>query len=110
MRKTIGTGLFVIVLIYGLASCDGANLVGLNEYFVTFDLEGGNIDDDTDSITIAVESNETIINLPYPQKEGYSFGGWYYQKNGVGDKFTSATRVINNTTVYANWIPELTEG
>ncbi len=41
--------------------------------------------------------------LPNPTRTGYTFGGWYTGINGSGTKFTAATTVNANITVYAKW-------
>ncbi|WP_347025170.1 InlB B-repeat-containing protein, partial [Hungatella hathewayi] len=38
-------------------------------------------------------------------RPGYSFGGWYTEKNGSGNLFTVETPIETNMTVYAKWIP-----
>jgi uncharacterized repeat protein (TIGR02543 family) len=43
-------------------------------------------------------------NMPEePVKSGYTFGGWYTQRNGGGSGFTGDTRVTGDITVYAWW-------
>ena len=70
---------------------------------VTFDLDGGDIYGDTTSVKITVISGKTISSLPYPQKAGEIFGGWFSEKNGSGDKFTTTTIVESDITVFAHW-------
>ena len=36
-----------------------------------------------------------------PTKAGFTFNGWYKDKNGTGDAFTASTIVSEDTTVYA---------
>ncbi|WP_283146241.1 InlB B-repeat-containing protein [Gardnerella vaginalis] len=36
-----------------------------------------------------------------PTKAGFTFNGWYQDKNGTGDAFTASTIVSEDTTVYA---------
>lgn len=38
-----------------------------------------------------------------PAREGYRFTGWNTQPDGGGKRFTTATRVLEDTTVYAQW-------
>ena len=38
-----------------------------------------------------------------PTKDGYTFGGWYTQKDGAGTQFTGDTVVTADVTVYAWW-------
>jgi uncharacterized repeat protein (TIGR02543 family) len=72
---------------------------------VTFDMDGGNVDGNTASITVTVQSGGTIANLPTPQKANNTFGGWYTEKNGGGNAFSASTQVTANITVYAKWTP-----
>jgi uncharacterized repeat protein (TIGR02543 family) len=77
---------------------------------VTFDMDGGNIDGNTASITVTVKSGGTIANLPTPQKANNTFGGWFTVKNGSGNAFTASTQVTSNITVYAKWTPSGNSG
>jgi len=72
---------------------------------VTFDMDGGNIDGNTASMTVTVQSGGTIAGLPNPQKANNTFGGWFTDRNGDGNAFTASTPVASNITVYAKWTP-----
>jgi uncharacterized repeat protein (TIGR02543 family) len=44
-----------------------------------------------------------------PARSGYSFSGWYTERNGGGAQFviaTASTTVRADTTVYAKWLPD----
>ena len=43
--------------------------------------------------------------LPAPSREGYTFGGWYFNKDFDGSEVTSSTTVTRETahTLYAKW-------
>jgi uncharacterized repeat protein (TIGR02543 family) len=100
MKKTVFCVLLAMVLAFGFIGCGSMD----NECTVTFDLDGGNIDGNTDPVKITVQSGETIAHLPPdPQKNNDTFGGWFSSKNGLGNEFTSATTVTSNRTVYAKW-------
>jgi uncharacterized repeat protein (TIGR02543 family) len=73
-------------------------------------MDGGNIDGNTASITVTVQSGGTIASLPAPQKANNTFGGWYTERNGGGNAFTASTQVASNITVYAKWTPSATQG
>ena len=98
MKKTVFFGLLAMVLAFGFIGCEIDN-----NYTVTFNLDGGNINGNTSSVQISVESGGTIDNLPNPQRTGYSFGGWFTGTNGAGNQFTTTTVVTENRTVFANW-------
>jgi uncharacterized repeat protein (TIGR02543 family) len=73
---------------------------------VTFNLDGGNVNGSTTSLTRLVDNGASIgsANMPpEPTKGGYAFGGWYTSRNGAGTQFTSSTTVSANITVYAKW-------
>lgn len=100
MRTTVFFGSFIIMLVFGLVGCDIENA----ESNVTFDLNGGNINGNTFSVNIQIKSGETIENLPNPTKEDNIFGGWFAEQNGLGNEFTTSTKVASNITVYAKWL------
>jgi uncharacterized repeat protein (TIGR02543 family) len=67
-------------------------------YTVTFNSNGG-----TYINSVTVEANGYINYLPTPSRTGYTFGGWYTDKN-LYYEFTNRTRVTDNITLYAKWI------
>jgi uncharacterized repeat protein (TIGR02543 family) len=90
----------LIVLVFGFFGCDN---LGDKDFTVTFDLDGGNINGNTDQIKIVVKNGETIANLPEPQKQNFSFNGWFTSKNGLGNQFTNTTSVTSDLAVFAKW-------
>jgi len=71
---------------------------------VTFDSDGASTVADPESKTID-SSSSTIDDLPTPPKKtGFTFGGWFTEKNGAGTEFTASTTVTGSLTVYAKWI------
>jgi hypothetical protein len=97
----------IITLGFGIVGCDNDNgKTGTDEFTVTFDLDGGNIDGVTSNVEITVKSGEKIANLPVPQKADNTLGGWFTEKNGNGDEFVSTIEVTSNLTVFAKWIPD----
>lgn len=81
---------------------------------INFDLDGGTINGSDTMATQTVYSNEKLgtakcypndqtFEIPIaPQKEGYTFLGWYTQAEG-GTKYTFTEAVSNNITLYAHW-------
>ena len=67
-------------------------------YTVTFDVQGGTA---VDPVTVAQGGSVSLPTAPI--KDGYVFGGWYTQKDGVGTQFTADTVVDADVTVYAKW-------
>ncbi|MDR2785456.1 MAG: InlB B-repeat-containing protein [Treponema sp.] len=51
------------------------------------------------------EGDSVIPPLPSPTKSGYTYDGWYTEKNGGGTQFTTSTKVTADITVYAKWKP-----
>ena len=81
-------------------------IIGEDEFVVTFDLAGGNVNGSTSSVQIAVSNGGMVDNLPNPQRTNYSFGGWFTGTDGAGNQFTSTTVVTENRTVFAKWTSE----
>lgn len=66
----------------------------INEYTVTFDVNGGSAVDPK-----KVEYNKTVAEPTAPTKEGYTFEGWY-----DGDvKYDFNTKVTKDVTLKAKW-------
>ena len=49
-------------------------------------------------------SNSVGITLPTPEKDGYSFDGWYDNASFTGTKYTGLYTPTATTTLYAKWI------
>lgn len=56
--------------------------------------------------TVSVKYNNTIGQLTTPTKTGYVFKGWYTASQG-GTKVNTSTRILGDTTFYAQWIADL---
>lgn len=67
------------------------------QYTLTFD--AGNSDK---PIIITVNKNGTVANLPYPERDGYIFGGWYSDR-AFNVPFTAGTKVNSDMKLYARW-------
>ena len=70
----------------------------LNKYSLNFDSNGSG--EAIPSKTI--NYNEEYGNLPVPVREGYTFTGWYTEKDG-GQEVSNNTRLTNDVTIYAHW-------
>ena len=71
---------------------------GVSTYTVNFNTNGGK--------TIksqSVKKNATATEPAAPEKEGYTFGGWFADKD-LTEKYDFATKVTQNITLYAKWI------
>lgn len=66
-----------------------------NQYRVTFNTVGG-----SDVTPLSVAYGSAVGTLPATTKDGYTFNGWY---DGDGAKWTDATEVTGDVTLYASW-------
>jgi uncharacterized repeat protein (TIGR02543 family) len=74
---------------------------------VTFNADGGS--PATQTRTASSGSAIGASTMPAdPTKRGYGFGGWHTEVNGGGTKFTAATTVTEDITVYAKWLEQYT--
>ena len=72
----------------------------LNKYTLKFDATGGICQ----TISKTVTYNSLIGNLPIPEKQGYTFIGWYPGVDGSGSMYTESTKMpARNMTLYAKW-------
>ena len=76
-----------------------------NTYIVTWDFQGGNINDDTSNKTESVESGSTVeFNTYKPTKTGYTFVGWSTDKSATsGSMSGNSDPITANITFYAIW-------
>lgn len=72
----------------------------LNEFTVTFDAYGGNVDTKSKTVIYGEQYGE----LPVPTRTGYTFYGWFTTKEN-GDQITSDTvvAITADQTLYAAW-------
>ena len=69
----------------------------LNTYIITFDAKGGTV-----SLTSKeVKENEKYGELPIPEKEGYTFLGWYLNDNKIND--TDTVKIKSDKTFEAKY-------
>lgn len=65
---------------------------------ITFDANDGT----TPDAYVKVVSGSVIGTLPDLTREGYTFLGWYTEKDG-GDQVTTSTVITEDLTIYAHW-------
>ncbi len=91
-RKILPIILIVVLSVLVLVSCTNTT------FTVTFDVDGQTY------LASEVKKGGTL-NLPTPPvKTGYTFDGWYLDKDVWTQPYFSTTRVINDITVYAHFI------
>lgn len=78
------------------------------QYMVTFDINIGQSEQYL-STTIKVISGGAYHDLPTPTREGYTFEGWYTEKEG-GTKIENGTKVdiVGHHQLHAHWKKEST--
>lgn len=94
---------FVLYGGYLTASLDDITVTKLSEITVSFDSNGGSDVGDIEQL-----SHDYIIAPDEPEREGYTFTGWYTDKE-LKNKFDFTKTLVTKTiTLYAGWekIPE----
>jgi uncharacterized repeat protein (TIGR02543 family) len=77
----------------------------INEYTVTFDSQGGS------AVGSVTADYGTLISKPAdPVKDGYTFGGWYMDKECTDAWDFVSHDVKSDTTLYAKWTENLPVG
>jgi len=81
---------------YDLPSSGGGGS-SVTRYTVKFDTNGGS------SVSSAtVNKNAKVAEPKTPEKDGYTFGGWYTDKE-FAEKYDFESKVTKNFTLYAKW-------
>jgi Listeria-Bacteroides repeat domain (List_Bact_rpt). len=70
------------------------------ESTITFDLEGGSINDSNAALIFTGTMDSEPVNVPTPYREGYNFDGWSPSIDGNTVSFTSSDQVFT-----ARWTP-----
>jgi uncharacterized repeat protein (TIGR02543 family) len=116
--KFLGFIALVAVMGFTMAACPGdddgkddgkEDETGETYFTVTLDFDGGYMLTGSVKVTsgsLRVKSGDNaggFLSTFNPQKDNYTFGGWFTQRNGAGTQFTNETKVTSNLTVYAKW-------
>jgi len=95
IRKLFGLSIFLLAII--LTGCTTSV-----SFTINFDSNGG-----TDVAAIVTDGSSTITIPGDPTKEGFFFGGWYWDNNTFSQPFTANSLLdsplSSNMTVYAKW-------
>lgn len=70
----------------------------INAYTVTFESNGG-----TYFSPVSVKVNDYLASIPTPVRNGYTFAGWFTDKNCYYSFDYRYTRITSNLTLYAKW-------
>lgn len=85
----------------GKSATSEVTVTNKNHRTVTFETNGGS----SISSLSAIERGSKITAPTNPTKEGFTFGGWF-KDTGLTQAWDFANdTVMNNTTLYAKWIP-----
>jgi uncharacterized repeat protein (TIGR02543 family) len=68
-------------------------------YTITFDANGGTVTPTFGT----TDERWTLVELPTPTRDGYTFNGWYTAATGAGARVTESRMYSTNTTIYARW-------
>lgn len=81
---------------------------GEDKVTVTFDDDNDTTLGDYASVTVKPGTTLGELMPANPEKDDYSFDGWYTEKAGAGTEFTGETPVNSTQTVYAKWAQNVT--
>ena len=80
-----------------------------NTVTLTYDKAAADAAEVMPNTTETVLSGQSLTNagkkLGITSRPGYTFGGWYTEKNGEGSSFNETFVIEVSMTVYAKWIP-----
>ncbi len=101
-KKIIVIAILIISIVLSLSACNTKN-----EIKIYFSTNGGS------EIACLVSDGESEISLPSPTKEGFTFGGWFFD-DGTFEQQVTATSLLEKSvssdiTIYAKWIPITTD-
>jgi uncharacterized repeat protein (TIGR02543 family) len=68
------------------------------KYKLSYNANGGSVNPSSKTLN----KGDKYGTLPTPVRSGYTFNGWYTEKNG-GTKVSSNTIINSNVTIYAHW-------
>lgn len=89
----------LVALVFALVGCEDKPIEEEKEqvYKITYVLNGGTL------LGANKFTKEDLpLTLPTPTKEGYEFGGWFFEDNFVGVPVTQLTEP-EDVTLYAKW-------
>ena len=74
-------------------------------YTVKFVPEGGTFEEGA-SNTASVEYNKSVESVPGVFKNGYTFKGWFTEKDGKGTQIQAGSQITSDVTAYAYWVKD----
>jgi len=100
--STIFIAITAILMVTAVLSSVQAVDAAPKKVKVTWNANGGKIGKINTKITPVKKNAKVGKLLKTPIRNGYEFKGWYTKKSG-GKKISSATKVKNKVTYYAQW-------
>ena len=101
MKKISGLFLSLIISLLFITACNSTI-----EFSINFEVDGVVYE------TVSTVGNTTISMPADPEKDGYIFDGWYWDKNTWNRPFTANSlldeKLTENMTVYAKWKEKIT--
>lgn len=88
--------IIIISLLLAIILCGCSERLFGYYHTVTYESFGGTI--------YAQYYGSEVITMPYPRKEGYTFEGWYEDKEYAGERVSFPYTVKENITLYAKYI------
>lgn len=85
--------LLCLILLFTLSACVESTTM----YTVSINFNNG-----SNSQYISIEDGNEIPNIATPTREGYTFGGWFYD-NDFNTPLDYSTLITENISLYANW-------
>lgn len=86
----------------------GGSLSGGAGYTLTYDPNGGELDESERTVSYDGVNTVDFSNAPTPTREGYTFTGWY--KDADATNKLDSMLIYSDTTVYAGWEENTTGG
>lgn len=93
VAKILTVALFVCACLVCFSGCHDTT------YLLRLKSDGANVD----VITVSDSSDASIVMPKDPVKNGYTFGGWYYDDGTFTQPFDPASKIEQDTDVYAKW-------
>jgi uncharacterized repeat protein (TIGR02543 family) len=87
----------------GIIAADGSLVLRLYYDRETFDVSFNSNDGSSVSDIIGVRYEATIDKPVDPEKEGYTFGGWFKEESLVNEWIFASDKVTEAITLYAKW-------
>ena len=94
-----GTTTITATSVNGKAAECKVTVEALPRCTVIFDMDLGTAPIEINGILVG----ETVTLPVIPERDGYTFIGWYTERNGQGARFTEKTPVTESLVVYAKW-------